>query len=223
MLQNEGLGAAGKKGRSTALRLWTVQEEAFWRTLEERGLLRADGRRLSLGRDFRRQYRWMRERMRERVAGYGGRPPIWCWLVKPDMRGTSWGPGGVMVMRAELEIPAERVLVSDFDLWHVPLNNGYLAADRADDEAFDREAEERTGRRYPRWHQEDFPEDLRRKLLDSWERIFPDRWGEVEDPDWYGAEPGGRVLQACVEEIKPEEVVGVERFVTRRGAWENRG
>ena len=60
------------------MRLWTVQEAAFWRTLEERGVLRADGRRLSLGRDFRRQYRWLRERMKKRVKGYGGRPPIWC-------------------------------------------------------------------------------------------------------------------------------------------------
>ena len=113
-------------------------------------MLKADGRRLSLGRDFRRQYRWLRERMRERVEGYGGRPPIWYWLEKPNMRGTSWGPGGVRVVRAALEIPAERVLVSDFDLWHVPLNNGYLAVDEADDGAFDREAAQRTGRRYPR-------------------------------------------------------------------------
>lgn len=206
------------------MRLWTIQEEAFWRTLGERGVLRADGRRLCLGRDFRRQYRWLRERMKERTECCGGRPPIWCWLKKPDMRGTSWGPGGVRVIRAELEIPPERALVSDFDLRHVPLNDGYLAVDEADDEAFDREAEGRTGRRYPRWYEEDFPLDLRDRLLDSWERVFPDRWGEIEDPEWYGTgREEARLLQACVGEVRPGDVVGVERFVTRRGAWENRG
>ncbi|MDP9440103.1 MAG: DUF3841 domain-containing protein [Actinomycetota bacterium] len=200
--------------------MWTIQEEAFWRTFEKRGVLRADGRRLSLGREFRRQYRWLRQTMKERVAGYGGRPPIWCWLEKPDMRGI-WGLGGVPVVRAELEIPSERVLVSDFELWHVPLNNGYLAAERADDEAFDREAEERTGRPFPRWYEEDFPEDLSAKVLDSWERVFPDRWGELVDPEWHGDGRHDRRLQACVEEIRPGDVVRVERFVTRRGAWEN--
>lgn len=203
------------------VRLWTVQEEAFWRTLEEGGVLRADGRRLSLGRDFRRQYRWLRERMKERVKGYGGRAPIWCWTKKPDMRGI-WGPGGVRVVRAKLEIPAERVLVSDFDLWHVPLSNGYLAVDEADDEVFVREVRERTGHRFPRWYEEDFPEGLRERVLDSWERVFPDRWGELKDPERYGPGPEeDRRLQGCVEEIRPGDVLGVERFVTRRGAWEN--
>ena len=210
-----------REGPADGVRLWTVQGEAFWRTLTDRGVLRADGRRLSLGRDFCRQYRWLRERMTERVKDYGGRPPIWCWTEKPDMRGIR-RPGGVRVVRAELEIPAERVLVSDFDLWHVPLGNGYLAVDEADDEAFDREARQRTGRRFPRWYEEDFPEDLRERLLGSWERVFPDRWGELKDPELYGTgKEEDRRLQACVEEIRFGDVVGVEQFVTRRGAWEN--
>ena len=137
------------------------------------------------------------------------------------MRGI-WGPGGVRAVCAELEIPTERVLVSDFDLRHVPPNNGYLAVDEADYDAFEREARERTGRRFPRWYQEDFPEDLRERVLDSWERVLPDWWGEFKDPERYG--PGreeDRRLQGCVEEVYPGDVVGVERFVTKRGALEN--
>lgn len=164
--------------------------------------------------------------MEERVEGYGGRPPIWCWLEKPDMRGI-WGPGGVRVVRAALEIPAERVLVSDFELWHVPLNNNYLARSDAEDRAFE---DEENRRGFWRARHEtpsgwwtspdsDYPSDLRERVLRSWERVFPDRWGELDESEWYGVGDGrDRRLQACVEEIRPEDVVRQERFVTRRGA-----
>lgn len=112
----------------------------------------------------------------------------------------------------------ERVLVSDFLLWHIPLNGGYLGTSEADDDAFYREVEERLGRKHARVEDEDFPEDLRERALGSWERIFPDRWHELEDPGWFGEIPG--LLQACVEEIRVEEVVKAEEFTTRYGEYE---
>ncbi len=69
--------------------------------------------------------------MKKRLPGYGGRPPIWCRCLKPDMR-RIWGAGRQKVMRATLEIPAERAPVSDLDYRYVPHNNSYLAVSRAD-------------------------------------------------------------------------------------------
>ena len=202
------------------MRLWTIQPVDFWEASKGRGLLRADGRRLTHGRDFPLQYRWMREQIGKRLAGYGGKCPVWCWSEKPDMRMTCWAAGGTEVVRLEVEVPEERVLVSDFELWHFPLNNGYLSRNKADDEEFDAEVERRTGKEFARWHEEIFPEDLRERLLDSWERIFPDRWGEIEvEEEWHASPPGNR-LQAIVEEISVGEVLRAEPFVTRHAEYE---
>ncbi len=168
--------------------------------------------------EFIHYYDWIREQMIRRIPGYGGAYPIWLWAKKPDMRKTGWGPGGQKLVRIEAEIPEERVLLSDFNLWHTPLNDGYLGISKADDDAFEAEVEKRTGRKFARITDPDFPEDLKRRVIDSWERIFPDRWGELDDPEWFGEVPG--VLQACVEEVSLEEVVRAERFTLRYAEYE---
>jgi len=203
---------------TTTVRLWTIQPVEFWEASKEKGVLRSDGRRLAHGQDFRYPYRWLREQMKQRVPGYGGRPPLWFWLEKPDMRKTCWSEGGLGVIRLEVEVPEERVLVSDFLLWHTPLNGGYLGTSEADDDAFYREAERRLGRKHARVGDEDFPEDLKKRVLASWERIFPYRWRELEGLDWFGEIPG--LLQACAEEIRVEEVVRAEEFTTLYGEYE---
>ncbi len=203
---------------TTTVRLWTIQPVGFWEASKEKGVLRSDGRRLAHGQDFRRPYRWLRGQMKKSVPGYGGRPPLWFWTEKPDMRKTCWAAGGLRMVRLEVEVPEERVLVSDFLLWHTPLNGGYLGTSEADDDAFYREVEERLGRKHARVEDEGFPEDLKKRALASWERIFPDRWHELGGSDWLGEIPG--LLQACAEEIRVEEVVRVGKFTTRYGEYE---
>lgn len=208
------------------LRLWTVQPEEFFETLGRRGVLRADGRRISEPQDYRAAYRWMMSEMRLRGVGGGKRYPLWFFAGKIDMRET-WGPGGVRVARVEVEIPAERALVSDFNMWHLPLNNAYLAATEAEDEAFDAEEERRLGTPFARnippqgwWMDPDneYPPDLRERVLHSWGRIFEDRWHEFTDPSYSGPCYCGAYndRQAVVEEIYPEDVVRVDSFVTRK-------
>ncbi len=180
------------------MRLWTIQPIGFYESSREKGVLRADGRKI--GRDWTPQYCWMREQMKKRVPGYKGRYPIWAYPFKPDMRRRHWGIGGQRVARIEFEAPEEKVLVSDYDLWHVPLNFGYLGTSEEDEDAFDREEEERLGRKYARLPDPDYPEDLALRVYDSWERIFPDRWDEFTDPSYYLGS-GDPYLQAVVEEV----------------------
>ncbi len=98
------------------------------------------------------------------------------------------------------------------------MNGGYLGTSEADDDDFYRELEERLGRKYARVEDEDFPEDLKERVSDSWQRILPDRRRELEDLGWFGET--SRYLQACVEEIRVEEVVRAGEFTTRHGEYE---
>lgn len=205
--------------------LWTIQTAEFWDLCKERGAIRCDGRRILWPQDFGPYYRWMKGQMEKRIPGYGGRYPVWCYVKKPDLRSTSLGEGGTRQVCIEFEAPDEKVLFSDFELWHVPLNNGYLGASEADRDAFDRMVEERTGRKFARPRDDDYPEDLKEKLLDSWEWIFPDRWHELEDRESYGTTESIQAarwydLQACVEEVPISWVLGTREFTARYSEYE---
>lgn len=94
-----------------------------------------------------------------------------------------------------------------------------------DCDAFDRMVEERTARKFARPCDDDYPEDLKERLLDSWERIFPDRWHELEHKEFYGATGSIEAarwydLQACVEEVPVGWVVKTREFTTRYSEYE---
>jgi hypothetical protein len=113
--------------------LWTIQHANAWSRAEQRGSLRADGRRV--WRVFRESYAWMAREMERRV---GPAPvcvsyPVWAWLQwesaaapRPDLRATAHLPAGTAGLRIEFESNANEVLLSDFDLWHFVLNSWYL-------------------------------------------------------------------------------------------------
>lgn len=52
-------------------------------------------------------------------------------------------PAGTQGVRLEVEIPDAQVLLSDFDLWHYPLNYWYLPDDEEDDWRFERRCAEK--------------------------------------------------------------------------------
>jgi len=45
----------------------------------------------------------------------------------PDLRSCGHLPRGIPGIRLELEVEEERVLLSDFSMWHAVLNQTYLA------------------------------------------------------------------------------------------------
>ena len=61
--------------------------------------------------------------------------PVWAWYQwegerkKPDLRSERWGNGwkGDRFACMEIDIPEQDVLLSDFDLWSIMLNNGLLS------------------------------------------------------------------------------------------------
>lgn len=119
--------------------LWTIQHRAAYEKMLRTGVLRADPTHID--EDFHRAYVWMAEQMEKRV----GKPPergmfpLWAWYQwegkrkRPDMRthGRGWGEAGTPLVLLTLDVPEKLVLLSDFDHWHVVLNDGEMEVSTA--------------------------------------------------------------------------------------------
>jgi hypothetical protein len=101
---------------------------------------------------------------------------------------------------------AARVLLSDFDAWHIVLTGGYLSLSEKEDTAWEQ--------RLPSGASSDetLPRRLKEEIQQSWERIF-------DFAALRASEPGGitylRCTQAVIEEVRLEEVVDVRAFTAR--------
>lgn len=218
------------------MRLWTLQPVEYYDSCK--GIIKPDPTHMELLNsdwEMKFQYDWMCDQMRKRLPYYNGGYPVWFYTEKPDMRHSHWGPRGSREVRLECEVPDELVLISDHDLWHFPMNWGYIPTSEEDDDEFDRLEQEIMGpiagrelpngkvRWIPRWDLtlENFDSVydytqycfLRDKVLDSWERIFPDRRGEISDSGYMGTD--NPFWQATVEEL-PKEWIVSESYHTLR-------
>ena len=186
--------------------MWTIQPVETWERLQTSGCLYTDGRRIPS--ELRFAYRWMRQQMRSRIPGYGGRYPWWGWAhPKPDLRRAGHLPRSTRGVRLELELLDEEALVSDFNAWHAVLNRGYLALDETEFDDFYQHFDAVV----PDPHAWPPPEPWHAAIVSSWERIFNlDRL--AADPDWWGPVTHVQVTFEC---LRLEDVRHVDCFVAR--------
>lgn len=185
------------------MRLWTIQQIGAWERAQEKGVLRADGRRVF--REFRQPYQWLIGQMQTRLPDYRGDYPIWAWFqYKPDLRRQAHLPPGSQGVRIEFVAPTEDILISDFSAWDDVLSGCYCSINEEDQRAFDKEL--KAVRDNP-----DLLAALWPKIEQSWQRIF-----DIEflyaDKDWRGEEP---ILQATLGKISLDQVLKVDHFVAR--------
>lgn len=206
------------------MRLWTIQSEAFWERLEYDGSIVADPEMVSEGfcgecERFSQAYEWLARRMAEKI----GRPspeamPLWAWRqwigerrARPDLRASGHLPRGERGVRIEFEADPASVVLSDFNLWHFPLNYWYIGESEKDSEAFDAEL---AGRGLNQYRQKPLLPDpvYHRRIEDSWDRVFDLDWG-----DWVHDKRGQseKCIQATFWRLPLDEVVGVKRFTAR--------
>jgi hypothetical protein len=198
--------------------LWTIQADSAWRALEKSGVLRA-----SLAMtcpDWPLADRWMVDQMKKRIEPppSRGAMPIWAWYqwmdahhARPDLRARRHVPQGDRAVRIEFVIAGDRVLLSDFDLWHHVLNHWYIPTSQLDDQRFDADL--------ARWS--DIPEaphrlqqhpKIRKQIYQSWSRIF--------DLSWRSRYVGAlsrkhRAIQATLWELRLDMVRDTRFFVGR--------
>jgi hypothetical protein len=106
------------------------------------------------------------------------------------------------------------VLLSDFELWHYVLNYWYLPKTEKDGETFEEQLT-CTGLSLPGCsHQRPLPHAaFRRKIENSWERIFDSSW---TDPGHKIVPPAkNRSIQGTMWELLLEDVVESKLFIAR--------
>lgn len=162
---------------------WTLQTEAAWEHMQANGVLRGDGRRIF--KEHRQAYRWIMDRMHERLPTYQGGFPVWLWTKwceqhrQPDLRSSGHFPPGQRAVQLELEIPKKEILLHDFYTWHYVLADIYLPDNLEDDHEQVTTKEEKE---------------------ESWNKIFDVRCS--------------RSIAAVIESVRLDQVRTVQHFIS---------
>ncbi|BCJ96334.1 hypothetical protein acsn021_39030 [Anaerocolumna cellulosilytica] len=175
--------------------LWTIQHKCAYEEMRKKGVLRANEARIC-DDSFKEAYLWISSQMTKRM---GNSPegvifPVWAWYQwegkrkRLDMRihGRHWGKKGSPIVLLTIDVPDKFVLLSDFDYWHVVLNNGDIIFPYRD-EAIYSQAEKQK----------------------SWENIFD------IDCSYDGESHPFLTTQATLWEIRWEWVIKAEHFISR--------
>ena len=202
------------------MRLWTIQHYKAYVTLLSTGLLLANEENLFSEDDFQYAYDWMADRMIEAniLPPQKVRYPIWAWYQwegkrkRLDMRGSGHAKRGEKIVQLTIDVDDKDVLLSDFDLFHYPLNYWYLLLDEADDVAFESDYINAGFT----WHDlQDFRIQskemlfFRERIIKSWDHIFE---LEREDDGWLYGRNEAKSVQATLWQVKLEQVVKAEIF-----------
>lgn len=174
------------------MRLWTFQTPDVYENLLKNGVYTCDKDNIQFleDDDFVKSYDWMSKQMEKKVGFSKSKYPLWAWYTfdgkhkKPDLRLSGYAKRGKELVCLEIEIPDEKVLLSDFDLWHFVLNHFYLVKDdeydEDDDDKYDNMSEE--------------------QIQESWEKVFVDK--DSTSP----------YIQATFFELRKENVKKVQFF-----------
>lgn len=139
-------------------------------------------------------YEFMCRSMKARIPNYSGDYPIWAWVKRPDRhqkrRETKIARDeNKDVYLITIEIPRSRVLLSDFGMWHCPLNNGGIFLNGEDDD--------------------DDHQPIWKDVIESWNHIF-----DIERDNKQLLKEFGVCdrIQACVDRVYHHEVVSIKQL-----------
>ena len=187
--------------------LWTAHTMDAYNTLTNTGLYHCDESKIIDFEWWKPAYDWIAQKMKEQIGNppEGVNYPVWLWYrwrgknKKPDLRARrSFGEKGTKLMLIEVEIPDNRIVLSDFDNWHSVLNKSYSYSQTTNEKEFEETHE---------WLQS-LPEEQRKlEIQKSWESIFDI---SIWDNDF---SRNGIWVQATVWEIRKEYIRKVHPFI----------
>lgn len=184
------------------MRLWTTQPATILEELRTNGVYRCDPTKsynLVKGNDLKEQYRWLMEQMKVKIgpAPEGVTYPIWAWHSwnfehqMPDPNSAAFLKRESAGVVLTLEIPEERVVLTDYEAWNYVMND-WLLTDVTDEAEYDRILE---------WYDnlsEDEQEIEKRK---SWMNVF--KIDRIETD----LLTRGKFVQATFWELRKEDIV----------------
>ncbi|UUV14482.1 DUF3841 domain-containing protein [Clostridioides difficile] len=100
------------------MKFYTIQTLEFWNNNKNNKYLSNDYSLIV--EDFDIPYKWMYSQMIERIPKFDD-SMIWVWSKRPDLRCSAYLERGSKGVLLEIEISEDNVLLSEFDLWHLPL------------------------------------------------------------------------------------------------------
>lgn len=109
-------------GRSH-IRVYTYQGPEAFENYKKNGFFSGNAEYIDKTCDWPEAYSWMRSQMELRIPGFTGDYPIWAWPKRPSAKTKLHKLQVDEKYRITALVPAERILPSDYDLWHSPLNN----------------------------------------------------------------------------------------------------
>ena len=193
------------------MKLWTIQTTEIYDTLQKNGVVYCD-RESWFCQEYRDMYDWMANEMRKHIGippQKKVRYPIWAWYQytsrkkpRPPISSNMLDSDQKEGVMLEIEIPDDKVLLSDFGLWHVPLNGHPISDDKKLMKRFDAFRAVHGGS----CDFEDYPEDLKSDIMVTWSVIFDLR---TKLRRWVAKAMWNRSIQACFWELKLEQVVEV--------------
>lgn len=137
---------------------------------------------------FHKQYDWMRDQMASVIPNFSGERPIWAYPKRPIIH-KGWHklkPGMVLITAL---VPRERILFSDYETWHLALNNGLMCDTEQEDDDW--------------WAMNPRPDPSY-----SWVKCLDICQNErAKKYDWY--QPTD-LVQACVDRIYFYEIVSIK-------------
>ncbi len=171
--------------KTNKITLWTVQPIFVWEQLEKEGYYFTKKPLHVSDKDWdffqwRMAYCWMVQEMRKRIGPprKGIKWPTWAWYQsessekrKPDLRTSMYRYSGFRDernVRIEIEIPRDKVLLSNFSTWHTALNYAYFGlTEKEDDNFYDRLKEVvNCVNKMP------YPKPFHLELIKSWDKIL---------------------------------------------------
>lgn len=184
------------------MRLWTIQPIEAIKEIEVKGIYKTN--RKMIDQDFIRAYNWISEKMIEKIgdAPKDIKYPLWAWYTynnkhkQPDLRNSGYAKKGTKLCCIEFEIEENKVLLSDFDAWHIVLNDGYY---------FDTNNNKEWNKKYNQMLKlpKNKQEIEKRK---TWDKIFINKENNLLKINY---------IQATFWKLEKENIINIKQFIAR--------
>ena len=188
--------------------LWTIQPPEVYNLVQEKGYYACEASKSSLLTDdyFKDAYDWLISKMTEKIgeAPKGLTYPVWAWHTwdwkrkKPDLR-TPHAKRGTELVCMEIEIPDNKLVLTDFNAWHHVLNKMHLSYVTS---------EEEWEKNY-KWFEALSEDQKQYELEKSWENVFNI---DKIDTDWVIQ---GAYIQATFWKLEKDQIRKAQFFKSR--------
>lgn len=153
------------------MKLWTIQTADIYHQIQRTGVYRCISEFSDKQeKEFRDAYIWIRGKMEEQIgpAPQGVSDPVWAWHTwegnrkRPDFRNHMFLFHDKDCCLMEIEVPDEKVFLTDYDDWHFVMNRWFFHNEDPED-VWDRRDE---------WWENLPEEEHQRVLLESWDKLI---------------------------------------------------